>query len=101
MSGRITESLTSATASAPPAEAHIAASAKPHVQRGTPTLRTMVTAAEEVPVNAANLFVARTAAAGMPVVDISTGMSTRPPPPMTASIQPAVSDAISRATIMH
>ena len=46
-------------------------------------------AAEAVPEIAASLFVASTDAAGIDVADISTGMSTRPPPPITASIQPA------------
>jgi len=57
-----------------------------------------VAAADAVPEIAATLFVASTDAAGMDVADISTGMSTRPPPPITASIQPANTDAARRKT---
>ena len=38
-------------------------------------------------------------AAGIAVADISTGMSTSSPPPITASIQPANADAARRKTI--
>ena len=67
--------------------------------RGTPTRRTRVAAADAVPEIAATLFVASTDAAGIDVADISTGMSTSPPPPITASIQPANADAARRKTI--
>ena len=93
IAGRTTSSLISATAAAPPAEAAPAAAANTQVARGIPTWRTSVMAADAVPVTAATLFVANTAAAGIPVADMSTGMSTSPPPPMTASTQPATAAA--------
>ena len=51
-------------------------------------------------VSAATLLVASTEAAGIPVVAMNTGMSTSPPPPMTASIHPANAEAaMSRASM--